>query len=56
VSFASQTGVPHNDANFGIGTLVVKFNPARALYQRLGFRIVGEDAHKLYLRRDWAGA
>jgi GNAT superfamily N-acetyltransferase len=31
---------------------VVKFNPARALYERLGFRIVGEDAHKFYLRRD----
>jgi ribosomal protein S18 acetylase RimI-like enzyme len=31
---------------------VVKFNPACALYQRLGFRIVGEDAHKFYLRRD----
>lgn len=31
---------------------VVKFNPARALYQRLGFRIVGEDTHKFYLRRD----
>jgi GNAT superfamily N-acetyltransferase len=31
---------------------VVKFNPARALYERLGFRIVGEDAQKFYLRRD----
>jgi ribosomal protein S18 acetylase RimI-like enzyme len=30
---------------------VVKFNPARALYERAGFRIVGEDAHKFYLRR-----
>jgi ribosomal protein S18 acetylase RimI-like enzyme len=35
---------------------VVKFNPALALYQRLGFRIVGEDAHKFYLRRDASNA
>jgi ribosomal protein S18 acetylase RimI-like enzyme len=35
---------------------VVKFNPACALYQRLGFRIVGEDAHKFYLRRDASNA
>jgi GNAT superfamily N-acetyltransferase len=31
---------------------VVKFNPARELYERLGFRIIGEDAYKFYLRRD----
>jgi ribosomal protein S18 acetylase RimI-like enzyme len=31
---------------------VVKFNPARALYARLGFRLVREDEHKLHLRRD----
>ena len=31
---------------------VVKFNPGRALYERLGFRIVGEDVQKFYLRRD----
>jgi GNAT superfamily N-acetyltransferase len=31
---------------------VVKFNPARELYERLGFRIIGEDAYKFFLRRD----
>ena len=35
---------------------VVKFNPALALYQRLAFRIVGEDADKFYLRRDASNA
>jgi len=31
---------------------VMKINPALALYTRLGFRITGEDDHKLYLRSD----
>jgi GNAT superfamily N-acetyltransferase len=31
---------------------VVKFNPACKLYKRLGFRAVGEDAHKFHMRRD----
>ena len=31
---------------------VVKFNPACRLYERLGFRTVGEDAHKFYMHRD----
>ena len=31
---------------------VVKGNPALRLYQRLGFRITGEDVHKVYLRCD----
>jgi GNAT superfamily N-acetyltransferase len=31
---------------------VVKFNPARGLYERLGFRTVGDDAHKFYMKRD----
>jgi GNAT superfamily N-acetyltransferase len=30
---------------------VVKFNPARALYERLGFRTLREDAHKFYMQR-----
>jgi ribosomal protein S18 acetylase RimI-like enzyme len=34
---------------------VLKINPARRLYQRLGFRTTGEDEHKLYMRRH-AGA
>lgn len=34
---------------------VVKINPARRLYERLGFRITGEDEYKFYMRRE-AGA
>ena len=32
---------------------VVKTNPARRLYQRLGFRTTHEDERKFYMRRDW---
>jgi len=31
---------------------VVKFNPARALYERCGFRTFREDDHKFYMRND----
>jgi len=31
---------------------VVKINPARRLYERLGFRTAGEDEHKFYMRRE----
>jgi ribosomal protein S18 acetylase RimI-like enzyme len=31
---------------------VMKINPARALYERLGFRITHEDEYKLYMRAD----
>jgi hypothetical protein len=31
---------------------VVKINPARRLYERLGFRITHEDQHKFYMRRE----
>ena len=31
---------------------VVKINPARRLYERLGFRITHEDELKLYMKRD----
>jgi ribosomal protein S18 acetylase RimI-like enzyme len=31
---------------------VVKTNPALRLYQRLGFRVTGEDERKLYMRRE----
>jgi ribosomal protein S18 acetylase RimI-like enzyme len=34
---------------------VVKSNPARALYERLGFRITHQDDRKFYMRRE-AGA
>jgi ribosomal protein S18 acetylase RimI-like enzyme len=31
---------------------VVKINPARRLYERMGFRITHEDDRKFYMRRD----
>jgi ribosomal protein S18 acetylase RimI-like enzyme len=31
---------------------VMKGNPARRLYERLGFRITDEDKYKFYMRRD----
>jgi ribosomal protein S18 acetylase RimI-like enzyme len=31
---------------------VAEFNPARAFYERAGFRVVGREAHKLYMRHD----
>jgi len=31
---------------------VVKINPARRLYERLGFRITGEDERKFHMKRD----
>lgn len=30
---------------------VLKENPAKRLYERLGFAVVGEDAHEFYMRR-----
>lgn len=35
---------------------VLKANPARRLYERLGFVQVGEDAHEFHMRRRPAGA
>ena len=31
---------------------VVKINPARRLYERLGFSVTHEDQHKVYMRRE----
>ena len=31
---------------------VVKINPARRLYERLGFRVTHEDQYKVYMRRE----
>ena len=31
---------------------VVKFNPSRRLYERLGFRVTHEDDRKVYMTRD----
>ena len=42
---ASQIGLP-------LLLSVVKINPARRLYERLGFRITHEDDRKFYMKRD----
>ncbi len=34
---------------------VVKINPARRLYERLGFRVTHEDDLKFYMRREVGG-
>jgi ribosomal protein S18 acetylase RimI-like enzyme len=34
---------------------VAKINPARRLYERLGFHVTHEDEHKVYMRRDGPG-
>lgn len=34
---------------------VVKSNPAKRLYDRLGFRVTHDDGRKFYMRRDSAG-
>ncbi len=34
---------------------VMKINPARALYERLGFRTTHEDEYKVYMRADPVG-
>lgn len=35
---------------------VAKGNPARRLYERLGFHVTHDDAHHDYMRRDAAAA
>lgn len=39
-------------AKKAITLAVVKINPARRLYERLGFHITHEDQHKIYMRRE----
>lgn len=38
--------------NLAVGLSVVRMNPARRLYERLGFRITHEDDRKFYMKRD----
>ena len=45
ISDAAQIGLP-------LCLSVVKINPARRLYQRLGFQITHEDDRKFYMKRD----
>lgn len=45
IADAAQMGLP-------LLLSVVKINPARRLYQRLGFQITHEDERKYYMKRD----
>lgn len=38
-------------ADVDVTLSVLKANPARFLYERLGFKRIGEDAHEYYMRR-----
>jgi ribosomal protein S18 acetylase RimI-like enzyme len=41
-----------NGLNLAVRLNVVKINPAQRLYERLGFRVTGEDDRKFYMKRD----
>ncbi|MGB6675166.1 MAG: GNAT family N-acetyltransferase [Terriglobales bacterium] len=38
--------------NLAVRLYVVRINPARRLYERLGFRVTHEDDRKFYMKRD----
>jgi len=38
--------------NLPVRVDVVRINPARRLYERLGFRVTHEDDRKFYMKRD----
>lgn len=38
-------------ARVGVRLSVLKTNPARKLYERLGFQLVGEDMHEYFMHR-----
>jgi len=40
-----------NERKIPVCLNVLKVNPARSLYERLGFRVVGGDEHRLYMIR-----
>ena len=52
------TGVMHRlideaaQSNQPVRLNVVKINPARRLYERLGFKVIHEDDRKFYMQRD----
>jgi GNAT superfamily N-acetyltransferase len=41
-----------NTLNLAMCLNVVRINPARRLYERLGFRVTSEDDRKFYMKRD----
>ena len=41
-----------NDLNLAVRLNVAKINPAKRLYERLGFRVTGEDDRKFYMKRN----
>jgi GNAT superfamily N-acetyltransferase len=45
-----------NEANLAVRLNVIRINPARRHYERLGFRVTHEDDRKSYMKRDPDGA
>jgi hypothetical protein len=41
-----------NASSLAVRLNVVRINPARRFYERLGFRVTHEDDRKLYMKRD----
>jgi len=41
-----------NELNLAVRLNVVRINPARRLYERLGFRVTSEDDRKFFMKRD----
>jgi GNAT superfamily N-acetyltransferase len=41
-----------NELNLAVRLKVVRINPARRIYERLGFRVTGADDRKFYMKRD----
>jgi GNAT superfamily N-acetyltransferase len=41
-----------NEFNLAVRLNVFRINPARRLYERLGFRVIHEDDRKFYMKRD----
>ena len=40
-----------NESNLAVRLNVVRINPARRLYERLGFRVTHEDDRKFYIMK-----
>ncbi|MEW7289599.1 GNAT family N-acetyltransferase [Aquimarina sp. 2304DJ70-9] len=41
--------------NKSVTLKVLKENPARYLYERIGFKITGEDQYEFHMKKEWSG-
>ena len=46
---------PADRAGVTLGLSVLKANPAKRLYEQLGFSVVGEDAHEFHMANEEPG-